>query len=524
MRTIKRATYGLNKGKLEEVRAICRAYAAEKRYWLDVFSSAANQARIKTHRQVRDEAIQSGYQSPNGLQARMWKLALVDASETWDKYWQALFVGLRKSIAGNKTLDVLESNSDKQKGNGQCQRRYLYWLLKSYPNFVAALHGGIPVPKGFKVDNPMRLVRYLQKIVKRHRGKNPCVGNDRSFCLDANCYSIFEHSDTQYIKIMTLNKGKRLAIPLSGKTSISGNIRIVMDKKVVRIHTAVKLRQKHCFEDGSEEVAAIDSGHTEVVVDETGQVYGEDFGRTLTEASDRRNDKGKTRNKLHALEKKHRAAGNKNKADNIIRFNLGQEKQQKQTRKELEHIGNIINRSINGILRERKPAVLVSEDLRHSFSFDKPKAINRKLSAWVKGVVQDRIEFKAMAEGFRHEQVNPAYGSQTCPLCGFVDKRNRAGDRFKCLYPRCGYVGHADQVAASNYKRRVADPEITRYTPYREVKAILLQRFNRRLEAEGRTSSEVTVPGRTLEAVGSSLSTVDLVVKTEQPIFIPVRA
>jgi Putative transposase DNA-binding domain. len=40
------------------------------------------------------------------------------------------------------------------------------------------------------------------------------------------------------------------------------------------------------------------------------------------------------------------------------------------------------------------------------------------------------------AEGFRHEQVNPAYGSQTCIRCGFVDAGNRNGDRFKCLH--CG--------------------------------------------------------------------------------------
>jgi hypothetical protein len=32
--------------------------------------------------------------------------------------------------------------------------------------------------------------------------------------------------------------------------------------------------------------------------------------------------------------------------------------------------------------------------------------------AWLKGKLQDRIAFKALAEGFRHEQVNPAYGSQ----------------------------------------------------------------------------------------------------------------
>jgi hypothetical protein len=29
----------------------------------------------------------------------MWKLALVDAAETWDKYWQAMFVEPRRKIS-----------------------------------------------------------------------------------------------------------------------------------------------------------------------------------------------------------------------------------------------------------------------------------------------------------------------------------------------------------------------------------------------------------------------------------------
>ena len=116
--------------------------------------------------------------------------------------------------------------------------------------------------------------------------------------------------------------------------------------------------------------------------------------------------------------------------------------------------------------------------------------MNRRLSAWVKGKLQERLEFKALAKGFGHKQVNPAYSSQTCVPCGFVDSKNRSGDRFKCQY--CGYVGHADRIAAMNLKSRYSDREITRFTPYREVKRILLDRFLRQLE----TKQLGTVNGR----------------------------
>ena len=98
-------------------------------------------------------------------------------------------------------------------------------------------------------------------------------------------------------------------------------------------------------------------------------------------------------------------------------------------------------------------------------------------------------------EGFHHEQVNPAYGSQTCLCCDFVDSRNRSYDMFKCTY--CGHEDKADRVAAVNYAKRFGDQEIGLYTPHSQVKTILLARFHRRLE----TGQPVTVQGRTLETV-----------------------
>lgn len=505
MRTVKRDTYKLNIGKKAELHSICEAYAAEKQLWLNVFASNVNQCRIKQHREVRNEAIKAEYVSSNKLQARMWKLALIDASETWDKYYQAMFVDLKSMIAHNKSLDVLEKDPDPKKRKKQHQRHYLYWLLKSYANFTAALHGEIPEPTTFIPEEPKRLVRYLQKIVRKVRGKRPTAKSARSFSLDSGCYNIFQKNDVQYIKITTLTKGRRIVIPLSGNADVSGSVRVVVDKDIVRVHKPQKLAAKQCSEAGNtsgrEVVSACDIGYTEVMADELGNFYGTEFGPATTAASNRRNNKGKHRNRLYALQNKHREAGNVTKANHIKRFNLGQKKQEQQTGAEKAHLSNIINASINRFLRERKPEVVVTEYLRNLSAYGFIKGMNRKLSSWLKGEIQDRFEFKALAEGFCHEQVNPAYSSQTCPICDYVAKGNRKGDRFKCLNHRCGYEGHADQVGAVNLLRRRADHEITRYTPYPEVKAILLRRYNRRLEAEDSILSKATVPGRTLEAV-----------------------
>jgi len=200
------------------------------------------------------------------------------------------------------------------------------------------------------------------------------------------------------------------------------------------------------------------------------------------------------RHRLHALQKKLRDRRDI-KAKRIKKFNLGCQKLNQTTKRTKATLECEINTGINQLLRSKNPSLLITEDLRHVFTFSAPKSINRKFSFWARGKIQDRIAFKALAEGFRHEQVNPAYGSQTCPHCDYVDSKNRNRDYFKCLH--CRYEDQSDRVAALNYARRYDDCEIDRYTPYRQVKIILLSRFHRRLEAE----QSATVQGRTLDTV-----------------------
>ena len=63
------------------------------------------------------------------------------------------------------------------------------------------------------------------------------------------------------------------------------------------------------------------------------------------------------------------------------------------------------------------------------------------------------LGYKAQAAGVAFVEVDPAYTSQTCHGCGWVDKRNRRSQSdFEC--GRCGFVGHADHNAAINIAAR----------------------------------------------------------------------
>ena len=56
------------------------------------------------------------------------------------------------------------------------------------------------------------------------------------------------------------------------------------------------------------------------------------------------------------------------------------------------------------------------------------------------------IEYKSKIAGIPFVKVDPRNTSRTCKHCGYVHKRNRKGEKFKCI--RCGYGDHADIQAA----------------------------------------------------------------------------
>ena len=77
---------------------------------------------------------------------------------------------------------------------------------------------------------------------------------------------------------------------------------------------------------------------------------------------------------------------------------------------------------------------------------------NMILSKWSYYELQNMIEYKAEREGISVKYVDPAYTSQTCSKCGYVDKENRTSqEKFKCI--ECGFELNADHNAAINIAR-----------------------------------------------------------------------
>jgi IS605 OrfB family transposase len=80
------------------------------------------------------------------------------------------------------------------------------------------------------------------------------------------------------------------------------------------------------------------------------------------------------------------------------------------------------------------------------------------LHTWAFAQLGQYLQYKATKAGVAFVQVDPAYTSQTCHVCGHVDKKNRRSQAsFIC--GRCDFVGHADHNAARN----IADRGVARW-------------------------------------------------------------
>lgn len=517
MRTVRHCTLPLNPGKLSELTALAAAFNAERSDWLDRIKGLRHLPLLDGAglRKLRDQHVKAGYVSPHGLQARGWKLALTEAGNLLDRHWQAQLATVKDAI--NQRRGQLTNN----------EAHLLSYALKSYGMLSDVLNGTVPasVEKKFcdLVPHEKRrksLLRWLRRRLRAMFRDNrlPVAQAWRSVVLDACCYKALRHGGRWYVLVAGLTPRKRIALPLTGAgDGIRGNICITLDRGQVEVHVqhdtgkpqTVPLKQALAGKTSASHGPgkAIDLGFTEVAVDNDGTVLGAGFGRHMARFAAARNTKGQHRNRLRALADKARERGDEARARRIQAHNLGTLKQEAVLARQQATLEKHINQALRQLLAS-KPAFVVHEDLsRSGFKFRYGAAQNRSLSAWVRGVVAQRLEFHSQVRGSHLLAVNPAYSSQLCPSCGFVDSKNRSADRFQCL--RCRHSGAADQVAATNLLARASDAEMACWMPPARVRGVLDEQYQRRLEAAGvaQASAAVTVAGQTSDVVSAATRT-----------------
>jgi hypothetical protein len=272
------------------------------------------------------------------------------------------------------------------------------------------------------------------------------------------------------IRLVTTSSGKN--VNLAGS-----NLRIIVKDGFTEVHYATdKGEGRVC----GGQVTGVDKGYTQAFTDSEGLAHGQAFGSVLTGYSDKVAATNMQRNKLHALEKKHRACGQIAKADRIQRCNLGRQKLEARRERAQQQLRTIAFQAAHSLVD--KAAVVVSEDLSSPIASKQQwKRFNRRMSSWAKGTLAEALDSVCTQRNAKHVLVNAAYTSQMDSTTGLLQGK-RMGDKF---YRENGDVLQADHNAALNVRARLDDPEISRYTPYRQVRLILLARSSGATERHG---------------------------------------
>ena len=306
---------------------------------------------------------------------------------------------------------------------------------------------------------------YLRRKMRKHC-KHGCNHTYNQIVVRSDNYKTFQLGGHAWIKIPSLQKGKRIALPLNTTVEPTGTLRLILTDGEIEVHYTIEIVETHTC--GSATIG-IDKGYTEVFVDSDGKHYGEGLGKLLTKHSDRLNKKYQARNKLKAIITK-----KPHKKKNIIENNLGRKKLNHQNQKVESQIKDQICQATHKLVD--KAFVIVAEDLTSPITSKKfGKNVTRRLSAWTKGVIAKALDTISHRRGSSVILVNSAYTSQMDSRYGILLGK-RSGDSFHCFD---GVVLQADENAARNVLARLHDQEIDRWMPFQKINSILLERTER---------------------------------------------
>jgi putative transposase len=261
-----------------------------------------------------------------------------------------------------------------------------------------------------------------------------------------------------WIKLSTLEKGQKIYLPITTndyfqgiKGDVSNFIQINFQQDIDKIDGNISISNSNSLNYNKYKISvcliknikkekylpkinklALDLGLNNLFATNIGELYGRNFSKLLKKYDEIVSllAKNRQKQKLKTLSKKYKKLINKIKA----------------------YLKNEINRVINNLIKNNRPKEIVVERL----NFTSPKLskkLNRMLSNFGKNIIEKKFESIKERYGIEITQINPAYTSQECSKCGYVEKKNRKSQaKFICGF--CGKKQNADINSSKNILAR----------------------------------------------------------------------
>jgi len=392
-------------------------------------------------------------------------------SERYKQTCQSQVVSVLKSYISNRQNDFVEIvyNSSLDKDT----KFILFYINKSKVWFSEKLQKAVLKDKNGKIikELPINKEHYklARKILKQTFSKNkfPSFKNI-SMHLDKKVMDIQKKKDGKaksfdyWVSIATLEKRKPVYIPLKSNTyaeNLDGKflnfIQVNEKDNDIEIRLVKELKEKEYT--SKTDILAIDIGLNPLFATNKGDLFGRYFKDYLIQL-----DAKITKRMKHLQKNNIKPKRDKKYRELIQKFR--------------DFLKSEINRIFNRIIDIYKPKVIVLEKLDFR-SPELSKRLNRLISNFGKRYINEKIERLRQICGIEIIFINPAYTSQECSNCGYIDKENRKDTHiFECK--ACGNKINAQINGARNIFRRSSLGDIiTPYTSKKQVLQILVKQY-----------------------------------------------
>lgn len=297
------------------------------------------------------------------------------------------------------------------------------------------------------------------------------------------CLERAEDVKTSHVLAVTIpgSKGKRLEIPVQASRDalrrmaqykVSGSMRYTITAGGF-LQLTCSFEKKTQTPEEHSKVIGVDVGITDAFHTSDGQAIGSfqpaiDFYQKEVELSFGKLSTLRNRKQqLHRFLKKHKAVLPEDVIRNLRKRMDHLEKAIRQAKapyRKKRHYHQLIEQTIRSAVDtyikslHGDKTILTAMELLDIKEFNKSRKVNGMLSVFSRGKLTEKLMEELSWHGFPFVQVEPAYTSQTCLVCGCLDKANRNGKVFYCTC--CGHTDDADHVGSINIKARAEDKEI----------------------------------------------------------------
>lgn len=302
----------------------------------------------------------------------------------------------------------------------------------------------VPTNKDYKTPDNLvymsvepHLMKLARHMFKYSKGKLPNLKKTRTMVMDGIIAQREENKSSKtfdyWVKITTLTKRKPVLMPIktnnyfenkvSKAKKFNNTVQVKIDDNN-NVQISFILEEHNAIKRADNIIVGVDSNFNDTNLFSTndGGLYGGAFVQWLKQM-DNKIMKRQKYIQQNSLSLKH--------DDQYQRLN-------KRVR---DHTKNEINRIINKLIKDEKVSELVVESLDFRGG-GLSKRMNRLLTRMGRSALKVKLERVEESHGVKVLKVNPAYSSQECSKCGYVDKSNRQNLVFKCKC--CKQKLHAD--------------------------------------------------------------------------------